>query len=101
MVIMDIQVGDTYRLRKPHPCGGYDWQVTRIGADIGIRCLKCDRRVMLARPEFERRVKQRLTRPAAPSDDPPTLTDAPSALQSHPPRRAPGAPGRGDDPGLL
>ena len=62
MAVMDIRLGDTYRLRKPHPCGGYDWQVTRIGADIGIRCLKCDRRVMLARPEFERRVKQLLVR---------------------------------------
>ena len=97
MTVMDIQVGDTYRLRKPHPCGGYDWQVTRIGADIGIRCLKCDRRVMLARPEFERRVKQRLTRPAIPTEDPATLTDAPPVLQSQPPpaggagaRRRPG-----------
>lgn len=66
MAVMDIRLGDRYRLRKPHPCGGYDWQVTRIGADIGIRCLKCDRRVMLARPEFERRVKQLLARDEAP-----------------------------------
>ncbi len=63
MAVMEIRLGDTYRLRKPHPCGGYDWQVTRVGADIGLRCLKCDRRVMLARPEFERRVKQLLSRP--------------------------------------
>jgi hypothetical protein len=66
MAVMDIRLGDTYRLRKPHPCGGYDWQVTRVGADIGLRCLTCDRRVMLARPEFERRVKRLLTRPETP-----------------------------------
>ena len=39
------------RLRKPHPCGGYDWQVTRLGADIGLRCLTCGRRVMLERAD--------------------------------------------------
>jgi len=45
------------RLRKPHPCGGYDWEVTRLGADIGLRCLGCGRRVMLERAVLERRVK--------------------------------------------
>jgi hypothetical protein len=44
-------------MRKPHPCGGYVWEVTRIGADIGIRCLTCGRRVMLTRSRFEKRVK--------------------------------------------
>ena len=39
------------RLRKPHPCGGYDWQVTRLGADIGLRCLSCGRRVLLERAD--------------------------------------------------
>ena len=70
MAVMEIRLGETYRLRKPHPCGGYDWQVTRVGADIGLRCLTCDRRVMLARPEFERRVKRLLSRPAMPDGVP-------------------------------
>ena len=60
--LLDIQPGDEVRLRKPHPCGGYDWQVTRIGADIGLRCLTCKRFVMLERPVFERRLKQVLSR---------------------------------------
>ncbi|MGE0058019.1 MAG: DUF951 domain-containing protein [Dehalococcoidia bacterium] len=46
------------RLRKPHPCGGYDWQVTRLGADIGLRCLTCDRRVLLDRATLEKRMKE-------------------------------------------
>lgn len=53
----DIQVGDRVRLRKPHPCGGDTWEVTRIGADIGIRCLTCGRRLMLPRAKFEKQVK--------------------------------------------
>jgi len=44
-------------MRKPHPCGGYEWEITRIGADIGMRCLTCERRVMLPRSKFEKRVK--------------------------------------------
>ena len=53
----DVRVGDRVRMRKPHPCGGYEWEVTRIGADIRLRCLTCGRRVMLPRSKFERRVK--------------------------------------------
>ncbi len=53
-----VNVGDRVRMRKPHPCGGYEWQVTRIGADIGLCCLTCGRRVMLPRGKFEKQVKQ-------------------------------------------
>jgi hypothetical protein len=56
-VPIDIQVGDTVRMRKPHPCGGTDWQITRIGADIGLKCLTCSHRVMLTRRDFEKRLK--------------------------------------------
>jgi hypothetical protein len=61
----DVQIGDVVRLRKPHPCGGYDWQVVRIGADIGLKCQTCDHRVLLTRREFEKRVKTFVSRAAA------------------------------------
>lgn len=54
---MQIRVGDIAHMRKQHPCGSFEWEVTRVGADIGMKCLKCGRRVMLTREEFERRVK--------------------------------------------
>jgi hypothetical protein len=50
------------RLRKPHPCGGFDWEVTRLGADIGLRCLQCGRRVLLERATLERRLKAFVSR---------------------------------------
>lgn len=53
----DIRVDDVVEMRKPHPCGGNTWVVTRVGADIGIRCLTCGRRVMLTRSRFEKRLK--------------------------------------------
>ena len=50
-------VGDLATMRKAHACGSYDWEIVRIGADIGIKCLKCGRRVLLDRSYFDRRVK--------------------------------------------
>ena len=55
---IEINPGDIVRLRKAHPCGSYDWEVVRVGADIGLKCLKCQRRVLLERSVFERRVKE-------------------------------------------
>ena len=54
---IEIKLGDIVRLRKAHPCGSYEWEVVRVGADIGLKCIKCQRRVLLARSIFERRMK--------------------------------------------
>jgi hypothetical protein len=54
----ETKLGDIVRLKKVHPCGGYDWQVVRLGADIGLKCLKCGRRILLERGVFQRKVKQ-------------------------------------------
>jgi hypothetical protein len=59
-------VGDVVRLKKSHPCGGFDWSVVRLGADIGITCQICGRRVLLPRRDLERRMKLFVSRgPAA------------------------------------
>jgi hypothetical protein len=61
-VPLDVRIGDVVRLRKPHPCGGYDWTVVRLGADIGLRCSVCQRRILLPRSELERRLRSFVTR---------------------------------------
>ena len=61
-MVMEIKLGDVVRLKKKHPCGSYEWQVVRLGADIGIKCLKCQRRVLVDRVVFERRVKAFVSR---------------------------------------
>jgi hypothetical protein len=61
-MVMEIKLGDVVRLKKKHPCGSYEWQVIRLGADIGIKCLGCQRRVLLERSDFERRVKAFISR---------------------------------------
>ncbi|MBR5751297.1 MAG: DUF951 domain-containing protein [Clostridia bacterium] len=55
---MLINLGDVVRLKKPHPCGGFEWTVTRVGADIKLRCDTCGHVVMLDRQVFEKRVKK-------------------------------------------
>jgi hypothetical protein len=56
-MVMEINLGDVVKLKKVHPCGGYDWRVMRLGADIGLKCLKCERRILLTRSVLERRIK--------------------------------------------
>jgi hypothetical protein len=56
-MLPDLQLKDIVRMRKPHPCGGYEWNVTRLGADIGLECRTCGHRVMLTRRELARRAK--------------------------------------------
>ena len=68
MKYADLGLNDRVRLRKPHPCGSYDWRVVRLGADIGLKCEGCGRRVLLPRSEVERRIKQILSRGAANPD---------------------------------
>jgi len=65
-MVVDFRLGDVVKLRKVHPCGGYEWRVTRLGADIGLRCLTCDRRVLLDRRTLEKRLKAFVERGEAP-----------------------------------
>jgi len=59
---MDIHVNDVVRLRKKHPCGGDEWQVVKLGVDIRLKCLKCQRLVLLERGILERRLKALVSR---------------------------------------
>ena len=56
-MLPDLKLNDRLRLRKVHPCGGYEWKVLRLGADIKIECLTCGRQVMLTRRELAKRTK--------------------------------------------
>ena len=57
LMLLNLQMDDKVRLRKPHPCGGYEWRIVRLGADIGLECLTCGRRVLLDRRTLARRIK--------------------------------------------
>lgn len=69
---LELFLGDVVQLRKPHPCGGVEWEVVRLGADIGLRCRGCGRKVLLPRSTLEKRLKRFVSRgaPAAPAAAP-------------------------------
>lgn len=61
---MDINPDDIVRLKKKHPCGSFEWQVLRAGADFRLKCTGCGRQIMLSRKEVEKNVKK-ITKPLA------------------------------------
>jgi hypothetical protein len=64
---VDLRIGDRISLRKTHPCGSREWQVVRLGADIGLVCDGCGHRILMDRLDVERRFTAHIDRgPAAP-----------------------------------
>ena len=51
------ELNQVYLLKKPHPCGGREWKIVRIGADIKLQCLTCEKYVNLTRDELKKRGK--------------------------------------------
>lgn len=57
---MEFFLGDKVIMKKPHPCGSYEWEIIRVGADFKIKCLKCDHIAMLSRVKFEKGFKKKI-----------------------------------------
>ena len=51
-------LGSIVEMKKGHPCGANEWEITRIGADIKIKCVNCGRVVMIPRIEFNKKIKK-------------------------------------------
>ena len=60
--MVEINLGDVIQTKKKHPCGDDKWLITRVGADVKIKCQKCGRLIMLERGEFEKRYKKTIFR---------------------------------------
>lgn len=58
-----LQLGDRVQLRKKHPCGSDEWLIVRLGADIGLQCVGCGRRILLVRSALRKQMK-RIVKPA-------------------------------------
>ena len=54
----EYKLNSVVTMKKEHPCGGNEWEITRVGADIKIKCLKCGRSIMLPRIEFNKKLKK-------------------------------------------
>lgn len=63
-----LYVGDVVEMRKVHPCGGTAWTIVRVGADIGLVCQTCGRRVLLPRRRFAHQAKRFIARGIPPEE---------------------------------
>ena len=57
-MIKAYDIGTIVQMKKQHPCGSYEWEIIRLGADIKIKCTGCSRIVMLPRNKFEKDAKK-------------------------------------------
>lgn len=55
---MEYEVGDVVKLKKKHPCGSFDWEILRVGADFRLKCTGCGHQIMLPRRQVEKSTKQ-------------------------------------------
>ncbi len=53
----EYKIGSIVVMKKQHPCGSNSWEITRVGADIRIKCLNCGRSIMIPRIEFNKKLK--------------------------------------------
>lgn len=61
---MDLHIKDIVELKKTHPCGSKQWELTRVGMDIKLRCLGCGHELMLPRSRVEKSIKNHTGRGA-------------------------------------
>jgi hypothetical protein len=63
---IELRIGDVLRLRREHPCGSHEWEVVRLGADIGLVCRGCRHRILMDRLDVERRFVTHVERGSLP-----------------------------------
>lgn len=54
----NYKLNDIVEMKKPHACQTNKWQISRVGVDIKIKCLNCNREIMMDRLEFEKKLKK-------------------------------------------
>ena len=55
---MEYNIGDIVRLKKKHPCGSFEWEILRVGADFRLKCMGCEHQIMIARKLVEKNTKE-------------------------------------------
>lgn len=54
----DYKLNSIVMMKKPHPCKNNLFQITRMGVDIKIKCINCERSIMLSRIDFDKKIKK-------------------------------------------
>ena len=61
---MEYEVGDIVKLKKKHPCGSFEWEILRVGADFRLKCTGCGHQIMIARKLVEKNTRDLLKKPS-------------------------------------
>ena len=61
MANKEYTIGTKVIMKKQHPCGANSWEITRLGADIKIKCLNCGITVLIPRIDFTKKIKNTIT----------------------------------------
>ena len=51
------EVGDKIRMKKKHPCGSFEWEILRVGADFRLKCAGCGHQIMISRKLVEKNTR--------------------------------------------
>ena len=57
VIPLAVSAGDRVEMKKPHPCGGYEFEVLRTGSDIKVKCKSCGREMIIPRVKLEKSIK--------------------------------------------
>lgn len=55
---MNYEIGDIITLKKKHPCGSFQWEILRVGADFRLKCTGCGHQIMIDRKTVEKNTKK-------------------------------------------
>lgn len=53
-----FEVGDIIKMKKKHPCGSFEWEILRVGADFRLKCIGCGHQIMVERKLVEKNTKE-------------------------------------------
>ena len=53
-----FEIGDIVKLKKKHPCGSFEWEILRVGADFRLKCTGCGHQIIISRKNVEKNVKE-------------------------------------------
>ena len=54
-----LEIGDIITMKKPHACGNFSWEITRLGVDIGLKCTKCNHTILMDRLQLYKKIKKK------------------------------------------
>ena len=56
--MIEFHTGDVVKMKKKHPCGSFEWEILRVGADFRLKCMGCGHQVMMKRTLVEKSLKE-------------------------------------------